>query len=50
MNKNFKFLVFSFFSFVASSYEVSAKNTPSFDCAKATTDVEKIKGEKYDQE
>ena len=42
MNKNFKYTILSFVSLLMFSNEISAKTAPSFDCAKATTEVEKL--------
>lgn len=42
MNKNFKYKILSFVSLLIFSTEISAKTAPSFDCAKATTEVEKL--------
>ena len=42
MNKNFKYAFLSFVSMLMFSNEISAKTAPSFDCAKATTEVEKL--------
>ena len=42
MNKNFKYTIFSFASMLMFSTEIFAKTAPSFDCAKATTEVEKL--------
>ena len=42
MNKNFKYTILSFVSLLMLPNEISAKTAPSFDCAKATTEVEKL--------
>ena len=42
MNKYFKYAFLSFVSMLMFSTEISAKTAPSFDCAKATTEVEKL--------
>ncbi len=42
MNKNFKYTILSFVSLLMFSNEISAQTAPSFDCAKATTEVEKL--------
>lgn len=42
MNKNFKYTLLSFVSLLMFSNEISAQTVPSFDCAKATTEVEKL--------
>lgn len=42
MNKNFKYTILSFVSMLIFSNEISAKTAPSFECSKATTEVEKL--------
>ena len=42
MNKNFKYMLLSFVSLLMFSNEISAQTVPSFDCAKATSEVEKL--------
>ena len=42
MNKNFKYTILSFVSLLMLPNEISAQTAPSFDCAKATTEVEKL--------
>lgn len=42
MNKNFKYTILLSVSLLMLPNEISAKTAPSFDCAKATTEVEKL--------
>ena len=42
MNKNFKYTLLSFVSMLMFSNEISAQTAPSFDCTKATSEVEKL--------
>ena len=42
MKKYFKYTILSFASLLMFSPEISAKTVPSFDCNKATTEVEKL--------
>ena len=42
MNKNFKYTILSFAGLLVFSPEISAQTVPSFDCSKATTEVEKL--------
>lgn len=42
MNKSFKYTILSFASLLMFSPEISAQTVPSFDCNKATTEVEKL--------
>lgn len=42
MSKNFKYMLLLFSGLAMFSSEISAQTAPSFDCAKATTEVEKL--------
>lgn len=42
MNKNFKYTILSLAGLLMFSPEISAQTVPSFDCSKATTEVEKL--------
>lgn len=42
MNKSFKYTILSFAGLLMFSPAISAQTAPSFDCAKATTEVEKL--------